>query len=566
MEDSTLTGESFYSQSAILKAHFSNATIGVSNSSRTSGSSFFLSGIDGFDPTAKATVTFSGNNTILSRIDPSGKDIGIDQGIVTGIKIYSDQVYFTRHLPYTDDISSVMGLPNVTVELDSFAPGLTAHDYAVGGENGDGVYDVLIFNKDNTATTDATADSDVVSVRFSGAMPALLSASQVASPAADKKVSYKVAVLPPSALVAHPGVTSSNQQAASGLLINAVNSCNTALSQHMYQLTNDQVSNHLDSIHPEPYSSYMTVSLEYTDTILNAVGSRNRLNDFNDLKTRRGFWAVGDFIDGDVDGSNDLGNFSYDIYHVTVGQDFLTSDSAGFGGYLGWGTQKMDEHDRSIQTTDGQSYDLGLYLDKVIDTWILKSIIGYSYGDHESERYATLGNHNEKLTGDFHSHSVYTGVSGLFKIYGNSLLTLSSEVGLKYVYYRQNSFEESGDSDLRLKLNSADAQAIVSTVGLNMRFRSVLNSNRLYPLAFFRYEHDFYANANNEHDIEASLAAHPDYKETFTGQSRGENAFTVGIGLGSDLTSTFQINGGLLYTDDSHGDEWVANAGLNYYW
>jgi hypothetical protein len=31
----------------------------------------------------------------------------------------------------------------------------------------------------------------------------------------------------------------------------------------------------------------------------------------------------------------------------------------------------------------------------------------------------------------------------------------------------------------------------------------------IYPFAFSRYEHDFYANDNNEHEIDAALVAHP---------------------------------------------------------
>lgn len=80
------------------------------------------------------------------------------------------------------------------------------------------------------------------------------------------------------------------------------------------------------------------------------------------------------------------------------------------------------------------------------------------------------------------------------------------------------------------------------------------------------YEYDLYADDNNEHDIDAALVSHPDYKQSFVGQNRGEHAVTGGLGLGSDLTSALQIRGGLQYTEHSHGSEWGAGLNMQYFW
>jgi hypothetical protein len=106
----------------------------------------------------------------------------------------------------------------------------------------------------------------------------------------------------------------------------------------------------------------------------------------------------------------------------------------------------------------------------------------------------------------------------------------------------------------------------VASAGVNVHFASLLDTASLYPLAFVRYEHDFYANANSEHEIDASLVSHLDYKQTFVGQNRGENSIIIGIGLGSDITSTLQINGGFVHAEHSNGSEWSASLDLRYVW
>ncbi len=166
--DSTIQSNYDIGIHAITKSSFVNATIKQSDSRLTESNTFYLNGIDGFSPSTKATVTFSGSNVFESRIDPAGKDIGIPVGISTGVSTYADSIYFTRYGDFTDETSSVNGLTNLRVELTTFARGLTADDYAKGGANSDGVYDVLFFNQGNTATTDATADSDMIAVRLGG--------------------------------------------------------------------------------------------------------------------------------------------------------------------------------------------------------------------------------------------------------------------------------------------------------------------------------------------------------------------------------------------------------------
>lgn len=273
---------------------------------------------------------------------------------------------------------------------------------------------------------------------------------------------------------------------------------------------------------------------------------------------------ISDYSEGDVDGSGDLGNFGYDLLHATLGQDFMRSESGVLGAYLSIGRQEMDEHDSVIQSFDGNVYHVGLYADSTIKDWDISALAGYAYGDHDSQRQGTLGSLTDNLSADFKSHSFYTGLRASIIGYQNDWVSLAPEAGMHYVYYRQESFKESCDQSLALEVDSADAQAIVASAGVNARFKNLLAENSLYPLAFVRYEHDFYANSNNEHEIDAALVSTPGFKESFVGQNRGENIIKTGVGLASDVTEALQINGGVVHTWDSHGDEWGARFELSY--
>jgi uncharacterized protein YhjY with autotransporter beta-barrel domain len=374
-----------------------------------------------------------------------------------------------------------------------------------------------------------------------------------------------------------PKVTgTANLSSAANLLVNSAKTGNSQSQTALNNLTNAQVTSHLDSIHAEPYSSYMTISLEHSDMVMNTVlnhaassghVSTGRTGEAEEKQTGKHFWMEASYNEGDVNGDGDLGDFDYNLSSLTVGQDLVASDDRALGIYFSFGTQEMDEHDKVIQDFDGDVYHLGIYLNQAdIGGWDFRGVLGYAYGDHSSKRRVFLSGTSATPSADYDSHSAYVGVKGTVTGYQNNWVTLSPELGFNYIYYKQESFKESGDPNLALTLDSADAHAIIASAGLNARFASFSDSVSVYPLAFARYEHDFYANANNEHEVDAALVAHPDYKQTFVGQNRGEHALITGLGLGSDITSALQINGGFVHSENSHGSEWGAGLNLEYLW
>jgi uncharacterized protein with beta-barrel porin domain len=243
----------------------------------------------------------------------------------------------------------------------------------------------------------------------------------------------------------------------------------------------------------------------------------------------------------------------------------MSNENKRAGMFISVGTQKMDEHDTVTQDFNSDNYYVGGYINQSIsDDWNIGSVFGYGYGKHKSNRVVKLSNLNENIKGDFDSHSVYGAVNISKNMFTNDWVSLSPEVGLGYTYYQQEKIKESGDSNLNLTIDKANAQSIIASVGLNAKFKSISDSNNIYPLAFVKYEHDFYANKNNSHKIDAALSSHSNYKQEFEGQNRGENSILTGIGLSSDINNALQINGGFVYSMHSHGKEVGAGISLKY--
>ncbi|MBU0924531.1 autotransporter outer membrane beta-barrel domain-containing protein [bacterium] len=404
-------------------------------------------------------------------------------------------------------------------------------------------------------------------------MPALLKATQVQTPSVDDQVSVKLETQALSSLTTHPTITTSNQQNGLNLLINSANSGNTNINNALHTVTNSQLQTHTDTVHAEPYSSYMTVSLEHTDMIMNSVLNNTTLNmNLSSGKSekkidhnKKNFWLDVSHSKGEIEGTSGLGDFDYTLNTLTLGNDFISDENKRAGMFISVGTQKMDEHDSVTQDFNSNNYYVGGYINQSIsDDWNIGSVFGYGYGKHKSNRVVKLSNLNENIKGSFDSHSIYGAVNISKNMFTNDWVSLSPEVGLDYTYYQQEKIKESGDNNLNLTIDKANAQSIIASVGLNAKFKSISDSNNIYPLAFIKYEHDFYAHKNNAHKIDAALSSHSNYKQEFEGQNRGENSILTGIGLASDVNNALQLNGGFVYSKHSHGKEVGAGVSLKY--
>lgn len=369
---------------------------------------------------------------------------------------------------------------------------------------------------------------------------------------------------------------SSNKTAAANLLTSSANAGNTTIQGHLNALQNSHVNNHFDSIHAEPFSSYMTVSLEQNDLFLDTAlsnatrhenhvySSRNHV--VTDMDTQRRFWLTGSYVDGDVDGENDLGSFDYTLSNLVIGTDLWHREDLNLGTFFGTGRQDMNEHDHAIQDFRGTSYHLGFYGSKQLSNWQLKLAVGYGYGDHRSTRQVKLGtNLSGENSADFDSHSVYTGLKARYtSFYKNDWLSLSPTASLLYSHYNQGQVTESGVDALALTVDSASAESIITGIGLDAVFKPLGKTQMIYPISFIRYEKDWEADNNDAHKVTAALSSHPDQKHDFFGQNRGSNIWTAGIGVASHVSSQLRISGGMVGGWNSNGSELAAGLSLQY--
>ncbi|WP_300675416.1 autotransporter domain-containing protein [Desulfoluna sp.] len=456
-------------------------------------------------------------------------------------------------------------------KLDVHVSGSPSADELNGKE-----FTVIAARPGKTGTTDIELKGQSIPIGEGGSVPALIDFGVLDKSTNGHPDVTLIADKDYDHLAKHPSLTSKNHKASANLLLNAVSKGNETVINQLDTLTNAQVSQHIDSIHPEPYSSYITIALEKADMVMNTVldqtAQRRGVSPVKDkgldLPTlHRRFWADKIYTEGDVEGSGELGDFDYTLVGLTMGQDIVASETRSLGAYLSFGSQKMDEHDKAIQDFDGKTYHLGLYLNAWdVHRLNLHGVMGYAFGEHNSDRLAQLSELTTTATADYSSHSFYLGGKGTIQAYQNDWVTLSPELGVKYIFYSQESLTESGNPDISLKVDSADAHSIISSGGMMARFACFSERVPVYPLVFVRYEHDFYANKNNEHEIDAALVSLPDFKQTFVGQNRGENAFISGVGLGTDISSSFQVHCDFVHTEHSHGQEWSASLDLLYVW
>ena len=615
--DSTISGSVDFGKNVALVWLNNSSTIDPGFSTQSGGTEQYARGMT-FN---FAQAFWSGNNTFISNIDPNGTEVVVG---FPATKNYSNQLFIKRaNVTGFDTLNIVLNSADTALPASDYATGGELGDGVYGlvnldnGATTDADSPTITLGGNMPALLTATqvktpSADDQVSVQLAELpvqalvlQPSVTPAHQattitqtVVQPGSGNTVQTQVTVTPnnngsatqtlttttttpgggssqtTNTSTLQPATGSKNLQNAANLLANSHSNGNGATINNLGALTSNQLASHLNSFHAEPYSSNITVALEQNDTVMNVVLSHasNRSNVSSAAKnaaaeTETRWWKDASYTEGDVDGEKGLGSFEYSLTQLTIGADFFeASDSGNAGAFFSYGTHSMDEHDSVSQDADSDVYHLGLYLYHSMDKWEISGLAGYSYGDNESSRQVILANSSATPEANFSSHSFYTGFKAGYNWYENERVRLTPELGLNYIHYQQESFTESGDASLSLIVDKADAQAIIFSAGLDARFAAVNTAKTIFPISFVRFEHDAYANKNNEHDIKAALKSNPDFKTTFVGQGRGENAVLLGLGLASEISSNLQINGGLVYADSSHGNEWSAGVNIGFYW
>jgi uncharacterized protein with beta-barrel porin domain len=506
---------------------------------------------------AAATMQIEGNNLVYTRI------------ALTGIPIAAGYPF----LAYSDRLqifgTAITGVNNLDFRLQVLgSPQPVVSAYTGGGENRDGRFTVADFSG-------SSVDGDSPRISFDTRnTPVLLDVVLDSKPSVDETVVVRFVRKPNRILLTHPTVTSGNQGSAATLLVDAANSGNQQIQDALDTLMGQDVGDHFDSIHPEPYASYMTVGLEQAQLISRSVmnhatrptrrGLRREVGGAKELVTHsKRIWTDYARANGGVDGNNDLGSYDYSLDSFIVGADLLSNQTLDLGAYLGVGDYRMDEHDIVTHQIESESVYLGLYFSKTIAELLIRGTTAYGMNDNQSERFVTLGMTQGVTKADYDSHSYLVGTEAEIPIYRNGLFVLTPNLGVAYAYYKQESFEETGVSALDLALYSEDNHSLITSVGLNIGFKPF---KWLVPEVYARYDYDWYADANTSHDIEAAIKNSGTGSETFYGKNRGPDRLITEISLNAVVSDSFTVGARAGNIMSDYGNEYTLGLNANWSW
>ncbi|MFA9373731.1 MAG: autotransporter outer membrane beta-barrel domain-containing protein [Poseidonibacter sp.] len=490
------------------------------------------------------TPIFNINNT--STFDISGFNFRINTTTPTS----SDKLTFS-------DVSSnsnqqILSNNKVNIEVNPMNAGTVPSDY-------DGKVFKVIDNQNLGTTYTNTQINSMYEFVAGGNLPVLTDLTLGTDNSYD--IVLTGATLPVSSFKTHKAINTVNKTAGAALLVNAINTTsNPSITSALNSLTNAQASSSVNSIHAEPYSSFITVGLEQIDLVISSVQDKTEKH----FSNNKNFWVDMSYVEGEVNGENNLGNFDYKLKTFLLGSDIIKDDNFNIGVFTGYGYSNMSEHDSVSQSFSSDNFHLGLYAyNKLNSNSHLTGMMGYTYGRTNTEKnvvFTTLSNQNKA---EYNSHSIYSSIEFAYDINSFNNVKLSPSIGLNYAYYQQEEIKEKGN-DSRLIIDKADAHMIVSSLGINAKFNSFENFENLFPTMFVKYEHDWYANKNKEHTIDAALAINPNYKESFVGQNRGADSLHFGIGLESKAYNNLDISGGIVSSHSEHGEELSLGINIKY--
>ena len=353
----------------------------------------------------------------------------------------------------------------------------------------------------------------------------------------------------------NPALNTKNRQGTASLLIAAAAN-NPSAASAANTITNEQ----LNQLHAEPYPSFITVNLEAIANTRNAVFARATNVD----PTGQRFWIDTSESRGSIDGQNGLGNFGYALSNLTLGKDFGQLLGGAWGGYFAYGRNRVTEADIATQQLGSETHSVGVYGQWQHSSWESRVLLGYRYGTHDSKRFLSLSDFSGVLQAQYSSHSLQAGLRLSHDWIDHNGFELRPEVGGSITTYRQLGFSEAGNTLHGLNVSAARAASRIAHIGLNAKWSRFVADVPVRPVAFTRLEHDFAS--SREHAVSAALQANPGYSQSFIGQGRGPSTMTLGLGFSSDGSGRFQMEGGLVIAQHTHGRERGAGIRLRYVW
>jgi hypothetical protein len=306
------------------------------------------------------------------------------------------------------------------------------------------------------------------------------------------------------------------------------------LQQAAQTMTAEQASQ-LSDVHAEGYSSNLTIGLQQIAMISEAV--TDRIDD-EDEPSRR-IWVDGSAIRGTVDGYDGLSGFDYNLFHVILGGDIISSSTGNFGVYAGLGQSSMAESEYVPQDFSTTSLFAGLYGGRDFAAGVrLAASAGYIHGANEATRHnADIG---QFTGGDATSDYATDGVHGTVKLSKaidvSDGLTLSPFAGAALAQLWAERAEETGGGDFNYTISDAAAYTTVVFVGSGVRAPV---SGSMAVVGFARLGYDMFADDDDAHSVTATSHLFGSFEQV--GADMG--AVLANMGLGIEGQSAHGVSG-----------------------
>lgn len=350
-----------------------------------------------------------------------------------------------------------------------------------------------------------------------------------------------------------------------------------AIHQQMQSVTNAQIGRYLNSFHPEPFASHQSINLEMAEYMANTVLKRSQhenqggihqgfapqlFNQARDDRTNNNeMWADTSYIEGELDGQNNLAGASYYLGALTLGTSIFASEKHHFGVFAGANRQSMDEHDNTLLKFDTDGYQLGVYGGYQLGANYRASYV-FGFGQMSTDSERTINVVNEQAKASFDTDILYTSFRLGRVIKDSKKFEIEPFAGLSYYQSKQGKISETGSSH-DWNLEASTETATIASLGLEVSPSSD-NDSSFQPSMTIRFDHDFDAGGDKAHEIKGSTISAPTTVMNFYGQGRGENLISTELGGLVMVSDTLHIGGGLSYSWAKEGTE--KGLGLNLQW
>ena len=330
----------------------------------------------------------------------------------------------------------------------------------------------------------------------------------------------------------------------------------------------------LDTLHPEFYDAFSAAQLDMSDDFRNVMGDRLVTRRRDCLAPRRvavsgttdaqcGEQAStqrvwGELSGGFQDRDGELGHISYDThrYAFTFGYDLAVNDNLIVGVAAGYGHANVDVS--GLGDGDVDAAHVGLYASYQVEQITFDATLAGSYFWNDSSRSfgftSAGGTFANTVSGDFSSGTVSGRLLASYHISAGDF-GVRPFVGMDFSNISGESFTESGDADLGLRVDRVSETDVVGKLGVELSRRiGIGNTRSLGAHTRFTYEHTL---ADADRSIRGAFrGAGPASTFTVEGDA-DENRLRIDAGLSGSVSDALELEltyaGMFSENDDAHG-------------